>query len=134
MAKALWADVLTDAHLKNFGLFSGSPHLTPAYDLVAAAAYPPFQTLAMAIAGAENMRLNSIKPKYLKILTKEFGLSEDVLKQIKIDLEKKLSSALEQVSTSDVGSSKLRNKLCELMEKRWNGTFCAATRLVRISR
>ena len=45
----------TDAHLKNFAMFHtlDGLRLTPAYDLVAAALYPDFKTLALSLGNAQ---------------------------------------------------------------------------------
>ena len=65
----------TDAHLKNFAMehTESGLRLAPCYDLVATACYPQYQTLALGIGGAKNMRIGSIGPKNIARLGNLFG-------------------------------------------------------------
>jgi serine/threonine-protein kinase HipA len=60
----------TGAHLKNFAMYHTPDglRLTPAYDLVAAALYPEYLQLALALGNASNLALNDLKPKHLVAL------------------------------------------------------------------
>ena len=71
----------TDAHLKNFAMFhaQGSMQLTPAYDLVAAALYPEYSTLALSIDKAQNLALDRLKPKHIVALGEASGLEPKIL-------------------------------------------------------
>src|SRR5262249_28882546 len=67
----------TDAHLKNFAMFHtvDGLRLTPAYDLVAAALYPEYRQIALAIGKASNLDLASLQPKHIVALSESYGLS-----------------------------------------------------------
>src|SRR3569832_587401 len=71
----------TDAHLKNFAMFHTPEglRLTPAYDLVAAALYPEFSSLALGIGNASNFPLANLKPKHLVSLGRAYGLDAHLL-------------------------------------------------------
>lgn len=115
----------TDAHLKNFAMFHTSEglRLTPAYDLVAAAIYKEYQTLALRIAGARDIKIGDIKPKHLILLGESYGLPHAAIKLAVDDLGKRLEKAKETIlQTEDVPTS-LKDNLIQLMEKRWNGNF-----------
>lgn len=115
----------TDAHLKNFAMFH-LPHglrLTPAYDMVASFIYPEFSTIALSVGGAKNLDIRTLKPKHLALLGHGFHFSDDVIQMAVSEIERKLPRAMEAVSESEVGHRRLREQLCQLMEKRWNGSF-----------
>jgi serine/threonine-protein kinase HipA len=119
----------TDAHLKNFAMFHTSEglRLTPAYDLVAAALYPEYRQLALAVGSAANLALEALRPKHLIALGEAFGLKAgDTLKAIE-DLgtrrgavEKAVARAAKQADAEGLGEN-----LLELMEHRWNGSFAS---------
>ncbi len=117
----------TDAHLKNFAMLHTADglRLTPAYDLVAAALYPEYQTIALAIGGAANLTLDRIRPKHLTALGKACGLTPDVISETVRDLDKRRKSAEEAViaaaKKNDVDA--LGKDILDLMERRWNGSF-----------
>lgn len=117
----------TDAHLKNFAMLHTADglRLTPAYDLVAAALYPEYQTFALAIGGAANLTLDRIKPKHLTALGKACGLTSDVISETVRDLDKRRKSAEKAViaaaKKNDVDA--LGKDILDLMERRWNGSF-----------
>ena len=117
----------TDAHLKNFAMLHTADglRLTPAYDLVAAALYPEYQTFALAIGGAANLTLDRIKPKHLTALGKSCGLTSDVISETVRDLDKRRKSAeeavIEAANKNDVDA--LGKDILDLMERRWNGSF-----------
>ena len=115
----------TDAHLKNFAMehTESALRLTPSYDLVAAACYPQYQTLALGIEGAENVRIGSIGPKKIVRLGKLFGLPDKAVMLAVSDFANRLDKAHSAIDASkDIGRD-IKDKLHQQMEKRWNGTF-----------
>lgn len=115
----------TDAHLKNFAMehTEGGLRLTPSYDLVAAACYPQYQTLALGIEGAENMRIGSIGPKNIVRLGKLFGLPDKAVMLAVSDFASRLDKAHSAVDASKGIGQDIKDRLHQQMEKRWNGTF-----------
>lgn len=122
----------TDAHMKNFAMFHTTEglRLTPGYDVVASAYYPQFDTLALAIAGAANLKLGSLQPKHIVALGEGYGLSTRAIALAVDDLSKRLDAAKTAVSESDVGTPVLRDGVNKIMEKRWNGTFASIGQLL----
>lgn len=115
----------TDAHLKNFAMFHTQEglRLTPYYDLVAAAIYKEYQTLALQIAGAKDIRVGDIKPKHLILLGESYGLPHAAIKLAVDDLGKRLEKAKETILQTEQVPTSLKDNLIQLMEKRWNGNF-----------
>ena len=115
----------TDAHLKNFAMehTESGLRLTHCYDLVAAACYPQYQTLALGIGGAENMRIGSIGPKNIARLGNLFGLPDRAVILAVSDLASRLDKAHGTVNASKNVGRDIKDKLHQQMEKRWNGTF-----------
>ena len=115
----------TDAHLKNFAMehTESGLRLTPCYDLVAAACYPEYQTLALGIGGAENMRIGSIGPKNIARLGNLFGLPDRAVMLAVSDFASRLDKAHSAVDASKNIGRDIKDKLHQQMEKRWNGTF-----------
>ncbi|MDE0291082.1 MAG: HipA domain-containing protein [Candidatus Dadabacteria bacterium] len=115
----------TDAHLKNFAMehTESGLRLAPCYDLVAAACYPEYQTLALGISGAENMKIGSIGPKNIVRLGKLFGLPDKAVMLAVSDLASRLNKAHGAVDGSKNVGQDIKDKLHQQMEKRWNGTF-----------
>jgi len=122
----------TDAHLKNFAMFHTPEglRLTPSYDLVASAFYGQFDTVALAIADAANLRLGQLQPKHLAALGTGHGLSDRAIRLVLDDLGKRLEAAKDAIAAADVGTSGLRGRLIEMMERRWNGTFASTGQLL----
>ena len=115
----------TDAHLKNFAMehTESGLRLAPSYDLVAAACYPQYQTLALGIAGTKNMRIGKVGAKNMIRLGKLFGLPNRAVMLAVSDFASRLDRAHGAVDASkDVGRD-IKDKLHQQMEKRWNGTF-----------
>ena len=85
----------TDAHLKNFAMehTESGLRLTPFYDLLGAACYPPYQTLALGIEGAENLRIGSIGPKNIARLGNLFGLPDGAVMLAVSDFTSRLDKA-----------------------------------------
>lgn len=117
----------TDAHLKNFAMFhaQGGMQLTPAYDLVAAALYPEYQTLALSINGVANLTLDRLRPKHILALGTVCGLDAKSMKRSfeelngrRGHLEKAVRAAADKIDARPLGDN-----LLNLMERRWNGSF-----------
>jgi serine/threonine-protein kinase HipA len=117
----------TDAHFKNFAMFHTRDglRLTPAYDLVAASFYPEYQSIALSVAGAGSIAIGSLQAKHLLPMAQGFGVTEDALLSAVEQLGKRLPTALAALEKSDIGSTPLRKRLQERMEKRWNGSFAS---------
>jgi serine/threonine-protein kinase HipA len=121
----------TDAHLKNFAMFHTRDglRLTPSYDLVAAAFYKEFQSIALRVAQIDNLDIRFLAPKHLLKLAAGFGISDDALVSAIDQLWKYLPHALAVLEKSAVGSGKLREALQERVEKRWKGSFASIGQL-----
>ena len=117
----------TDAHLKNFAMFHTPDglRLTPAYDLVAAALYPEYHALALAIGNAANFKIENLKPKHLVSLGDAYGLSRPLLIETfkALDQRRTATEKLVRHEAKKIGEEKLGDKLLDYMEKRWNGSF-----------
>jgi serine/threonine-protein kinase HipA len=117
----------TDAHLKNFAMFHTPDglRLTPAYDLVAAALYPEYRQLALAIGNAANLVLENLRPKHLVALSKSYGLDNAVLTEAiaKLDQRRKAAEKAVTEAAKRIGDEALGKNLLDLMERRWNGSF-----------
>jgi serine/threonine-protein kinase HipA len=117
----------TDAHLKNFAMFHTPDglRLTPAYDLVAAALYPEYRTLALALGSAANLTLDRVRPKHLVALSQACALSAEVLDDAVQNLDRRRTAAAKAVTVGAerIGDAALGDKLLDLMERRWNGSF-----------
>jgi serine/threonine-protein kinase HipA len=114
----------TDMHFKNFALFHTSTRLrlTLSYDQVAASLCK-YKTIALALGGATNMRINDIKAKNVYAIAVEFSLSKEVVNLLCKQLNNNKDKAKEVVFSADVGSKDFKEKLIKLMDTRWNGTF-----------
>ncbi len=115
----------TDAHLKNFAMehTESGLRLSPCYDLVAAACYPQYRTLALGIAGAENMPIGRIGPKNMVRMGRLFGLPDRAVMLAVSDFASRLDRAHSAIDASkDIGRD-IKDKLHQQMEKRWNGIF-----------
>jgi serine/threonine-protein kinase HipA len=117
----------TDAHLKNFAMFhaQGGMQLTPAYDLVAAALYPEYKTLALSIDKAQGLALDRLKPKHIVALGDACGLDTKTLIDTieKLDLRRKAAEKAVQAAAEKINAKGLGDDLLNLMERRWNGSF-----------
>ena len=115
----------TDAHLKNFAMehTESGLRLTPSYDLLGAACYPPYQTLALGIEGIENLRIGSIGPKNIARLGNLFGLPDGAVMLAVSDFASRLDKAHSAVDAPKNISQDIKDKLHQQMEKRWNGIF-----------
>ena len=115
----------TDAHLKNFAMFHTDEglRLTPGYDVVAGSYYKDYQTIALQLAGAENLKIGELQAKHVVGLGQGFGLPERAIQLAIKDLEGGLEKTKDAVNEADAGSAALRDAIINIMEKRWNGTF-----------
>ena len=117
----------TDAHLKNFAMFhaQGSMQLTPAYDLVAAALYPEYNTLALSIDKAQSLALDRLKPKHIVALGEACGLDTKTLigTIVKLGQRRKAAEKAVQAAAEKIDAIGLGDDLLNLMERRWNGSF-----------
>lgn len=116
----------TDAHFKNFAMLHTRDglRLTPSYDLVAAARYKNFYTIALSIGNASNLDIGALKAKHLIDLGRSFGLNDSLIFNAVNELGKRLDSASQAVAKSKIDCSpKLRETLINIMEKRWKGSF-----------
>ena len=115
----------TDAHLKNFAMEHAESglRLAPCYDLVAAACHPQYRTLALGIAGAQNMPIGRVGPKNMVRLGRLFGLPDKAVMLAVSDFANHLDKAHSAVDASKNVGRDIKDKLHQQMEKRWNGTF-----------
>jgi serine/threonine-protein kinase HipA len=115
----------TDAHLKNFAMLYSRDglRLTPSYDQLGAAFYKQYQSIALKINGVEDFKIGKLLPKHILRLGRDFDFNEKVIITAVEDIGKNLNKALEAIENSNVGSKELKNRVIEIMEKRWNGTF-----------
>ena len=117
----------TDAHLKNFAMFHTPDglRLTPAYDLVAAALYPEYRQLALAIGTSSNLVLEQVKPKHIVALSEAYGLDTAILVDVVQTLEGRREAAKKAIAAAArrIGQEALGNRLAQFVEKRWNGSF-----------
>ena len=114
----------TDMHLKNFAMLHTDDglRLTPSYDQVAATIYD-YKTMALAVGGAHNIRIGDLKPSNIIKLAEELQLPKGAAQMVFEQLLKNKEAACDAISSSPVKQSLLKDKLIEMMEKRWNGTF-----------
>jgi serine/threonine-protein kinase HipA len=124
----------TDAHLKNFAMFH-TPHglrLTPAYDLIAAGLYPEYRQLALAIGNTVNLTLEALKPKHLVALSNAYGIDAAVLMDAIGNLDRRLKTAEKAVidAAKRIDEEHLGQRLFDLMERRWNGSFSSIGRFL----
>lgn len=114
----------TDMHLKNFAMFH-TPNgfrLTPTYDQVSAIIYN-YKTVALSVLGAKDMPLGNLKPQHIIKLGEGFKLSKAAIKMAYDQLTGNIEKAQETIYEADLGTLILKDKLIEMVKKRWNGTF-----------
>ena len=107
----------TDAHLKNFAMehTESGLRLTSSYDLVGAAYYPPYQTLALGIEGAEKIRIGNIGPKNIARLGRLFGLPNGAIMLAVSDFADQLDRAHGAVDSPKNISRDTKDKLHKQM-------------------
>ncbi len=119
----------TDAHLKNFAMFHTSDglRLTPAYDLVAAALYREYATVALALGEARNLTIDQIKPKHLVALGHAHGLgAHEILDAVsQLGARRKAAIKAAKAAAARAGAERLGDELVNFMEHRWNGSFAS---------
>lgn len=122
----------TDAHLKNFAMFHAPEglRLTPAYDLVAAALYPAYRTIALSVGGSANLAIGELKPKHLVALGAACGLDGPLIAEAVKVLDRRRGAAEKAViaAAQKIGETGLGEKLLHFMETRWNGSFSSIGR------
>ena len=104
--------------------------LTPQYDLVASAYYKQFQTVALAVGRARDIRIGDLGAKHIIALAEDFSVSQATLELALKDLGGRLEAAQAMVEKSETGPKGMRDHIVSLMEKRWNGTFASLGRLL----
>ncbi len=126
----------TDAHFKNFAMLHTSDglRLAPSYDQVASALYPDYQSLALAIGTANDLRINALQPKHIIALGEAYGMGEATVRLAVEDLGKRLPAAKDAVNGAGAASADLGNALIDIMERRWNGTFASIGKLLSTRR
>ncbi|MEI8295550.1 MAG: HipA domain-containing protein [Alphaproteobacteria bacterium] len=114
----------TDMHLKNFAMFHAPTgmSLTPSYDQVAAAIYQ-YKTIALAIGGASNLPIGTLKAKNMITMADEFALPKEAVNMFVQQLARNKDQAKDAITQASIGSSTLKNQLIKQIESRWNGTF-----------
>ena len=117
----------TDAHLKNFAMFHTAEglRLAPAYDLVASATYEQYQTLALSLAGAPDLRLGDVQPKHVVALGEGYGFRSAAIALAVADLGERLEAAKAAAHDAAARRVGLGDNLIRMMERRWNGTFAS---------
>ncbi len=115
----------TDAHMKNFALFDvgGTRSLTPVYDMVAGVLYPQYGQMALAFKDGNPPQLRGIKPRHIIDFVDQAGLSQKHLNLIISDLETRLDATYERIASTQNVHQSIKDKLTEVIERRWNGTF-----------
>jgi serine/threonine-protein kinase HipA len=114
----------TDMHLKNFAMFhtSSGLRLTPSYDQVGAIIYK-YQHMALSLNGTEDVLWGNIKSNSIVRLGEQFQLNKESIEMAIDHFKKQLPLAHQKVAEATVGSSFIKNKIINVMETRWNGTF-----------
>lgn len=122
----------TDAHLKNFAMFHTGDglRLAPTYDMVASAYYRQFQTLALTIGGATDVALGDLQPKHLVDLGRAYDLPDGAIRLAVEDIGRRLPKAKDEVNETAVGHPGMRDRIIDLMDKRWNGAFASIGQLL----
>lgn len=115
----------TDAHFKNFAMFHTREglRLTESYDLVSAARYDQFNTIALGIGKTNELKIGDLKAKHIVDMSQGFFLNDRAVQSTVLDLKNRLELAKEAIVKSEVGAKWLKKKLIDIMEKRWKGSF-----------
>ena len=116
----------TDLHLKNFAFFHTNLglRLTPAYDNVSAALYG-YNRMALGMSGAENLRIETLRPKNIIALCRSFSLSLDLLEHIQAQMNLNKAASQEAIRNAPYGSPSLKENLIKTMEQRWTTIFAS---------
>ena len=119
----------TDAHLKNFAMFHAPEglRLTPAYDLVAAALYPEYSSLALALGEARDLPVTDVRPKHIVALGRAHSLAADEILDIVKRLDARRGPAFKaaKAAADRADARPLGDQLLDFMEHRWNGSFAS---------
>lgn len=116
----------TDMHLKNFSMFhtEAGLRLTPSYDQLSAVLYG-YKNIALSMNGSKDLMLGNLHTKALVRLGERFGLKNEAIRMAFKHLNIHRESAKEQILSSPYGHFSLKNKLINIMDARWNGTFAS---------
>ena len=117
----------TDAHLKNFAMMHTTQglRLTPSYDLVAAACYSQYQTLALGIEKAYDMAIGKISAKNIVRLGGLYGLPDAAIMFAVDEFAARMDRAHSNIDKATNIEQSIKDKLHEQMDKRWNGIFAS---------
>lgn len=114
----------TDAHFKNFGLmYSGNGsrlELCPSYDVVAAAYYKQYQSIALAVSHTSDLKIGSLKYKHFKLLADSFGLQIKILDFALQEIEFHFERAISKLEKESIITERLRMKFIDYLRKKWN--------------
>ena len=77
----------------------------------------------MTIAGAADVTIGMLKAKHLQKLAAEFSVNEKQLRQITEEIESRIAPAKAAIEKAAGVENVMKEKLIELVDKRWNGTF-----------
>lgn len=115
----------TDMHFKNFAMMHihNNLELSPAYDQVAAAIYPPYQYMGLAFDSAIDREIGKLKPKNIIALGHEFGFKNDTIMLAIEKIKKNIDAAKDAVNQAAKNNTLMGNNIIRFMEKRWNGIF-----------
>lgn len=114
----------SDMHLKNFAMLytPSGLRLAPVYDQLAALLYG-YKQSALEIDNHQNLILTKLEAADLIALGHEFGLNDQSILMAVQTLEQRFTRAKETVMQAEFGSTELKQKLAEIMDKIWNNTF-----------
>ncbi len=115
----------TDMHFKNFAMFHSEQglRLTPNYDQVAAAIYQPYQYVALKMDNESDRIIGQLKAKNIIALGREFNLSNASIMMAVDEIHGRLDAAKQAVYNANQTHTLMQDKITQLMEKRWRGTF-----------
>lgn len=117
----------TDAHLKNFAMMHTADglRLTPSYDLVAAACYGEYQTMALGFERAHNLSIGALTAKTVVRQGRLFGLPDAAIMFAVEEFAARMDRAHGGIDRARGIDRGIKDKLHQQMEKRWNGTFAS---------
>jgi serine/threonine-protein kinase HipA len=116
----------TDLHWKNFAFFHTARglSLSPSYDNVSAV-LDGYHTVALGLCGAENLKLNSLRPKNIIALCRAFDLPLGLLEVIYRNLEIRKPLAIHAIQSAPHGEATLKEKIILNIETQWITTFAS---------
>ncbi len=116
----------TDMHLKNFAMFhtEAGLRLTPSYDQLSSVLYK-YKNIALSMNGSKDLLLGNLKANAIVRLGEGFGLKKETIRMAFDHLAAHKESAKEKILEAKYGHFYFRNKLINIMDARWNGTFAS---------